>query len=395
MDILNREIEPFINAALDRGKSVLLLGPRQAGKTTFIEQVLKPDISLSFANAETKQQFEKDLVWRVKLLTTEIESFSSPPLVFIDEVQKIPEIMDTLQDLIDHKKTRFVLSGSSARKLKYGKHVNMLPGRVILMHLWPLSYREMPNPKPELFELLNFGALPDIILQTDTANKEIDLASYVTIYLEEEIRQEATVRNVGHFARFLQLAASESGQTINASKLSQDIGVSVVTIQSYYQILEDCLIATRIDPLIQSASNRRLIKAPSYLFFDLGVRRVASNEGANPSLETYGKLFEQYVGLEILTGLSLKKPLSKLRYWRSPDGPEVDWVIEADGKLIPIEVKLTERPRPKHLSHLKLFLSEYDNVDMAYIVCQVDRKIQLDDRITALPWQQFFDALEL
>ena len=393
MKLISREITLLIKQNLQRGKSILLLGPRQVGKTTLVQHSIKPDIHLSFVNAEIRQQFERDLVWRVKELEAKIQSTHNTPTVFIDEVQKVPQIMDSIQDMIDRKLAKFILSSSSARKLKYGKHVNLLPGRVVLLHLGPLSYEEIPTPKPDLMPLLNFGCLPDIILQNDDALKEIDLNSYVTIYLEEEIRQEALVRNVGHFARFLQLAAIESGHTINAAKISQEIGVSSTTIQEYYQILDDCLIARRIDSLTQSKTNRRLIKSPKYIFFDLGVRRVAANEGINPNRETQGHLFEQYIGLEILQQLNIHKPLAKLRYWRSSDGPEVDWVIETAGQLIPIEVKLTEIPKAKHLKHLQLFLREYTTAKVGYVICQVKHKIEIEKNIYALPWQEFMSDI--
>ncbi len=389
MKVIKRQLEPTIKMHLKRGKSILLLGARQVGKTTLIEQAIKPNISLSLANAETRLQFEKDIVWGVKMLEAQIQAEASTPIVFIDEVQKVPNIMDSIQDMIDRKIAQFILSGSSARKLKYGKQINLLPGRVVLLHLLPLCFEEIPNPKPELQTILNYGSLPEIILQPSDNLKEIDLSSYVSIYLEEEIRQEALVRNVGHFSRFLQLAAGESGHTINASALSQNVGVSSTTIQEYYQILDDCMIAHRIDPISKSQTNRRLIKSPKYIFFDLGVRRVSANEGINPNRETLGHLFEQFIGLEILQYLNLNMPLAKLRHWRSPDGPEVDWVIESSEKYIPIEVKLTDTPKTKHIKYLKLFMQEYQQTKFGYVICQVKHKVELEKNIFALPWQSF------
>lgn len=387
MPIIKRELEPVIKLHLNRGKSILLLGPRQVGKTTLIQHAIKPDIQLSFANAEVRVQFEKDIAWGAKMLEAQITALKTKPIVFIDEVQKIPAIMDSIQDMIDRNMAQFILSGSSARKLKHGKQINLLPGRVVLLHLSPLLYQELPEPKPELTELLNYGSLPDIALQSSASLNEVDLSSYVSTYLEDEIRQEALVRNVGHFARFLQLAASESGKTINASALSQDIGVSSTTIQEYYQILDDCMIAHRLDPISKSTTSRRLIKSPKYLFFDLGIRRAAANEGINPNRKTLGDLFEQFVSLEILHHLSIKHPLAKLHYWRSPDGPEVDLVIKMNDMLIPIEVKLTDRPRSKHCKHLQLFINEYDQAKQGFVICQVPHKVELEKNIYAVPWQ--------
>jgi len=389
MPILNRELEPVIKMHLERGKSILLLGPRQVGKTTLIQHAIKPDIQLSFANAEVRVRFEKDIVWGIKTLEAEIQALDKKPVIFIDEVQKVPNIMDSIQDMIDRNIAQFILSGSSARKLKHGKQVNLLPGRVVLLHLSPLVYQEMPEPKPDFMQFLNYGSLPGIVLESSDNLKEVDLSSYVSTYLEDEIRQEALVRNVGHFARFLQLAASESGNTINAAALSQDVGVSSTTIQEYYQILDDCMIAHRLDPISKSATSRRLIKSPKYIFFDLGIRRAAANEGINPNRETLGHLFEQLVTLEVLQYLNLNKPLAKLHYWRSSDGPEVDLVIESDGGLIPIEVKITDKPKPKHLKHLRLFIEEYKQASHGYIICQVKHKVEIEKNIYAVSWQDF------
>ena len=222
-------------------------------------------------------------------------------------------------------------------------------------------------------------------------DKEILLDAYVTLYLEEEIRTEAIVRNVANFARFLELAASESGQVVNYSKLSQVIGVAHTTIAEYYQILEDCLIAERIEPLTTSKTRHKLSKSNKYLLFDMGLRRLAAKEGEKLSNERMGQLFEQLIGLELVKQTQFSSKKISIKYWRDTDGPEVDWVIDKQDHYIPLEVKYTSNPNQSDIKHLKTFLNEYNNTELAYVVCQIPRKRKLFERIYAIPWQDVPD----
>jgi predicted AAA+ superfamily ATPase len=386
MNYIRRLLQQPLRHALERGKSVLLLGARQTGKTTLINH-LQADHSISFIQPIIRQQYEKN----PSLLTGEIEALAEKkryPLVLIDEIQKVPEVLDAVQDLIDRRIAQFILTGSSARKLRTGRHINLLPGRVVVLHLDPLTKLELAAEKISLEQLLLYGAMPGIITATENKDKETDLASYVTTYLEEEIRMEAVVRQLGTFSRFLTLAASESGHIINLRKVSQEIGVAHTTIASYYQILEDCLIAERIDPLTKSKTRQKLIRAPKYIIFDLGVRRLAAGEGINLPREYYGRLLEQWVGLELLRMARLTDPTIKIYFWRDPNGPEVDWILLKEGRYIPIEVKWTNQPNLQDAKHLQIFLAEYKESKVAYIICQVSRKIKLADNVYALPWQE-------
>jgi len=259
------------------------------------------------------------------------------------------------QDFIDRKKAKFILTGSSARKLKHHGEINLLQGRVVALKLTPLIISELSVDKLALIDLLMYGALPRIITQEVPENKEKELIDYTEIYLDQEIRAEALVRNVGLFSKFLELAASESGQLVNFRNLSQKIGVAHTTIAAYYQILEDCLLAERIEPFTNSKTRRRLIQTPKYLFFDLGVRRISANEGVNPPASHLGLLFEQFIGLELLRLLNLMNKRGKLHFWRDVNGNEVDWVLNYNDQLIPIEVKLTDSPNLRDASICRLF----------------------------------------
>lgn len=390
MSYISRNLEKPIKHTLERDKSILLFGARQTGKTTLIREQLRPDISYSLANIETRLRFEKDPRLFARELETEltIAKPTKKPLIAIDEVQKIPIILDVVQDLIDRNLAQFILTGSSARKLKYGRNINLLPGRIVAFKLNPLMLSEISASLPPIEQLLLFGSLPGIFSESSSDDKNIDLETYVKVYLEEEIRAEALVRNVGDFARFLELAANESGNLINFSKLSQEIGISSKSLRSYYQILEDCLLVEKVEPLTKSIKSRKLSKAIKYLFFDLGIRRICANEGPKLSEKMLGNLFEQFIGLELFRCNSLLINKFKVLYWRDHAGPEVDYVLDMHDSYIPIEVKWTATPTLSECKHLNIFLNEYSNVSRAFIVCRAPKKVFLTPKILALPWQE-------
>jgi predicted AAA+ superfamily ATPase len=386
-----RQLQPVLARHLARGKSVLLLGPRQTGKTTLVGE-LGADLAVSLASPSVRQRYERD----PSTLADEIGAIRAQaprrplPLVVIDEVQKVPALMDVGQDLIDRRQARFVFTGSSARKLRRGRELNLLPGRVVALRLDPLTLEE--RPASNLDEVLLDGALPAIRLTEDSADREADLRSYVETYLEEEVRQEALVRNVGAYGRFVELAAREAGRIANYSRISQDVGVSSVTIQSYYDILCDCLIAERVEPVTRSASRKKLTKSSRFLLFDTGVARAAAREGRRLPLSRRGELFEQFIGIEAVRFCRLHAPDARLRFWRDPDGPEVDWVIEHPGGLLPIEVKLGDRPTERDTRHLHVFLEEYGG-RQGLVVCSAPRPLRLTRMVTAVPWQDLPRAL--
>lgn len=386
-----RLIEKPIRHTLARGKSILLLGPRQTGKTTMVRHQLQPDLQYSFAVVAIRQRYEKNPALLEAELIEKIKSFfelnAKKPLIFIDEVQKIPRVMDIVQHLIDDQQAQFILSGSSARKLKTGHDLNLLPGRIVVFTMTPLLQNELLTTVP-LFDLLLYGSLPGIVAEANSDDREVDLHSYVTTYLEDEIRAEAVVRNIGDFTRFLEVAAGESGKQLNFKQLSQDIGVSDTTIASYYQILEDCLIASRIDPIIHSQTKRRLIKSPRYLFFDLGVRRVCGNEGTRLPQNILGDLFEHYVGNELIHQSQLLSRKMKVRYWRDSAGPEVDFVLDIEHRYIPIEVKWTDKPGRFDVKHLEKFISEYPEAQFGYVICRTPTRYKISEKIMALPWEE-------
>lgn len=299
--------------------------------------------------------------------------------------------MNTIQFIIDQKMANFILTGSSLRMLRRRtKDVNLLPRRVIELHLGALSLLELDDEIcPDLEDLLLNGSLPEILLQKDLQYKELLLTSYVDIYLEEEIRAEALVQNLSSFSKFLTYAAVDAGKQINVSHLSQEIGISRKSIEGYYQILEDCLVVDRIAPITTTTSRRRLTKAPKYLFFDPGIRRIAAGEGLKLPQHYYGELFEQFIGIEILKLIKIFAPQAKCYYWRDHKGPEVDFVIEYNRKYLPIEVKWTATPKRRDAKHLLSFMREYDCFLPAYIVCQTPNAMEIEDHVLAVSWKEF------
>jgi predicted AAA+ superfamily ATPase len=386
-----RLLQPVLARHLARGKSILLLGPRQTGKTTLLGG-LGADLAVSLASPAARQRYERD----PSVLADEVGALrvpdgrGTPPLVTVDEVQKVPALMDVGQDLIDRRRARFVFTGSSARKLRRGQELNLLPGRVVVLRLDPLMLEER-RPR-SLEDALLYGALPAVCTTRDAADREADLRSYVETYLEEEVRQEALVRNVAAYGRFLELAARESGRVANYSRISPDVGVTSVTVQAYYEILCDCLVAERVEPVVRSASRKKLTKASRYLLFDTGVGRVAAREGRPLPQSRMGELLEQLVGIEIVRFCRLRAPEARLRFWRDPDGPEVDWVLEHPGGLLPIEVKLGDRPTERDTRHLHVFLEEYGG-RRGLVVCSAPRPLRLTRAVTAIPWPDLPAAL--
>lgn len=392
MVVIKRALKQKVSRTIERGKSILLLGPRQTGKTTLLREY-KADLEITLLISKIRRSYEADPDIFIREVESLRASKGSLPLVIVDEIQKVPALMDSVQYLIDKNIAQFILTGSSARKLSRKKNVNFLPGRLIVLRLDPFSLQELSSPLDEEEDLLIYGSLPAIRLEQDINIKEEELESYLDLYLEDEIRAEALVRDIGSFENFLRLAAIESGNITNFDKISQDVGVARTTIASYYEILEDCLIVERVTPYIESLSRKKLIKSPKYLFFDLGLRRLAAEEP--PILpETYlGAVFEQFIGLELIRWTRLQQDKIRVHFWRDPSGPEVDWILEKQGSLLPIEVKWTQSPSIRDAKHLQLFLSEYPIAKSAYVVCRVPRPQILAEGIEAISWRDLIQRL--
>ena len=392
MVLFKRALKEKLDKTISRGKSVLLLGPRQTGKTTLIKEYAA-DLNITLLFSKIRRQYEADPDQLIREVQALNQKNGKIPLIVIDEVQKVPPLMDGVQYLIDEKLAQFILTGSSARKLKHGTHINLLPGRLIQLRLDPLTISEIPSPLPAIEDFLLYGSLPAIRLEENFSIREEDLESYVDLYLEEEVRSEALVRDIGAFEIFLRLAAIESGNIVNFDKISQDVGVARTTIGSYYQILEDCLIAERIDPFTESFTRKKLVKSSKYLFFDLGLRRLAAQEHPTLPENHFGSLFEQFIGLELIRWSRLQDNKISVHFWRDTNGPEVDWLLKWKDSLLPIEVKWTELPSSRDAKHLSLFLRDYPQAKKGLIICRVPTPQVLGEGIEAISWHYLYQKL--
>lgn len=400
MHLFNRHISKNLDQVLKNNKSILLLGPRQVGKSTLIREVLSKKHhfdSILLQNPALRIIYEKDPA----RLIQEYELANTATIIYIDEIQKVPALFDSIQYLIDEHHKKFILTGSSARKLRRS-HANLLPGRLILQHLDPLMWGELgmtiKNYIPEIGlpniitennnfnvnDCMVYGSLPEVVSIPAPQRKQL-LHSYSTIYLEEEIRAEAMSRNLGLFSSFLQLAAHESGGNPNFTSLSNQTGISVITVKEYYQILLDTLIIHQLPPFIKN-TRKRIVKTPKYYFFDIGVKNAVADIPIEENLTNIdrGSLFEHFVILEMFRRQNLKGDF-KLYYWRTQSGLEVDLVIETNNKVIPIEIKSGKNIGLKDLSGLNTFLDD-NKLEKGYVVTMDQKPYKLSDRITVIPW---------
>jgi predicted AAA+ superfamily ATPase len=405
MNIYPRSMEKPFGASESAGKVRLLFGARQTGKSTLLRRLATPDtVVFNLQERRVRLELERNPASFTQTLEADRRKRLS---VHVDEIQKVPALLDEVQYLYDRNPERyaFVLTGSSARKLKTAS-ANLLPGRAHTFHLCPLILPErkahpaarvfpLPDagvldagcPAATLENMLTYGNLPGIA-QEAVASRSRTLESYVELYLEEEIRREALVRNVGAFQQFLELAALESGCVVNLTNLSRESGVPVATLRTFYQVLEDTFVGYRI-PVFGAAGRKRVLTTPRFLFFDNGVRNAAARLRLSADLlkTQTGLLLENWVGQELMHRCLYAGRAYRLSFWRTAHGAEVDYVLETPGEVIPIEVKATESPRESDARHLKLFLETYpERAHRGFIVCRCRAPRRLTDRIEAVPW---------
>ncbi len=399
---LLRYLEARLKDLIAKKQSALIFGPRQVGKTTLVNKLLEgvpKKIEYYLQNPSVRLEHEKN----PSKIIGQVEAEGGHPYIFIDEAQKVPELFDAAQFLIDKKEAQFIFTGSSARKLKK-TGINLLPGRVKRFYLDPLMWGELGflkqgsiesldmdniNRKGEyLFEdVLVYGSLPFMINITPKDRADF-LKAYAQIYLEEEIRAEALSRKIGAFARFLELAAVESGTSPNLTKLSQESGVSQPAVKEFYRVLEDTLIVERIEPYIKN-SRKRILSSPRYYFFDLGVRNALARLPLDYDLinTQKGTLFEHAVMLEIIARVRALNKNYRINFWRTSGGAEVDCIIDMGSTVIPIEIKSSRVITQSDLSGLKTFLHDYPKIaKQGFVITMGEKKEKIAENITALPW---------
>jgi predicted AAA+ superfamily ATPase len=370
------------------GRSVLVLGPRQVGKSTLLNQ-LGPDLALNLASPATF----RDYVTYPERLEAELRA-AGPEVrtVLIDEVQRVPALLDLVQVLLDEhpRRFRFLLSGSSARKLRRGQ-ANLLPGRVHVHYLHPLLLCEL-GAEYKLHRVLAHGTLPGVYGETDPGTREGDLRSYTDSYLREEIQAEALVRDIGGYGRLLDLVAAASGRILNINALCRDAGLSYETARRYIEVLEDTLIVFRV-PAWSGSDRASLVSHPKLFLFDLGVRNAILRRPLDRPLEDErGLLLEHLVAYELHRRLGGLLPRAALYHYRTRHGSEVDFVLEVDRELWAIEVKAGSRVDRGAPAGLLSFAERSRRVKRKIVVFLGPRKQSIEG-VEIIPLLEFLEEL--
>jgi predicted AAA+ superfamily ATPase len=381
-------VEPMFSRFLQfpHQQSFFLFGPRGTGKSTLLRQRFKEGeyLLLDLLDSGIADRFTRnpgDLYAIVHALPKETK------YVIIDEIQKVPPLLDEVHRLIEEKKKIFILTGSSARKLKYGG-ANLLAGRAFVYHLHALSCFEMKGAF-HLESALHWGTLPKICDFQESAEKDVFLRAYADTYLKEEIWNEQVVRKLQPFRRFLEVAAQCNGKIINYANIAADVGVDPKTIQEYFGILEDTMIGFFLEPFYTSF-RKRFAQKPKFYFFDPGVSRCLSRRLSiplTPKTVAYGEAFEHFIVVECIRLASYFQPDYRFSFIRTTADVEVDLVIERPGKpLLCIEIKSSDEVREKDIGSFKKITK--DIPDCEAIVLSQDRFAKQFDHVRVYPWKQ-------
>jgi predicted AAA+ superfamily ATPase len=356
-----------------KAKSFFLFGPRGTGKTTWVKSAFPKAAYIDLLEAE----LFNDLTANPQRLSNFIP-LGFKDWVIIDEVQRIPELLHEVHRLIETKKYRFILTGSSPRKLKR-KGPNLLAGRALTLSMHPFSVAELGNDF-QLDHSLRYGQLPSVYTEADPKKY---LEAYVRAYLEEEIRQEGLTRNLSAFARFLEAASFSQGSVLSISSVARECHVERKVVESYFSILEDLMIGYRI-PIFSKKAKRRLIVHPKFYFFDVGVYRTLRPMGPLDTPEEVDGIALETLFLQELITLNSALDLGyKILYWRTSNGKEVDFVLYGPKGLLSFEIKRTSRITSAMLGGLKSFLADYP-MAKAYFVYGGNRRMY-EGKIEVVP----------
>ncbi|MDZ4677395.1 MAG: ATP-binding protein [Oligoflexia bacterium] len=360
--------------------SFFLFGPRGSGKSTWVKANFK---SLTYINLLFEREFTKYLI-DPDILISELRDLKPKSWVAIDEIQKVPALLDAVHHLIEEQKLNFCLTGSSARKIKKGA-ANLLGGRAVTRVMFPLLPEEMDEDF-DLEKALKFGTLPIIHA---AENKRDVLISYVQTYLKEEIQVEALVRNLPGFARFLSIAGIFHGQALNISNVSREAEIARTTAQGYFEILEDTLLAHRLEAYSSKLRVRERTH-PKFYLVDPGLAQTLKRRRGEPSQEELGHLFEGFIFM-LLRAYNQKNDIyDEINYWSPAEAnfTEIDFLLTRGSKKIAIEVKAKEKWGPNDLKGLTA-ISELKGVERRILVTLGRRKLRLDSGIEILPFSEF------
>ncbi|MCY4067975.1 MAG: DUF4143 domain-containing protein [Acidimicrobiaceae bacterium] len=361
-------------------ETFFLWGPRQAGKSTLLRQRYPDSVWVDLLKSDEFRRYAS----RPERLREELDAAGPGPSrqVVIDEIQKVPALLDEVHWLIENRRLRFALCGSSARKVRRGA-ANLLGGRALRYELRGLTAGEI-GADFDLDRLLNRGCLPSIY-ESGQPRRRLD--AYIADYLREEVAAEGLVRNLPAFSDFLDAAALSDGDPVNHSNIARECGVSAPTVKSYFDILTDTLLARWL-PRWRQRVKRRLTGAPKLYFEDVGVvnrlaRRGELQRGAN----SYGKAFENWVFHELSAFAAYRKTDERLAYWRLPSGIEVDFIV---GEMrLAVEAKATAKITSHHLKGLRILAEEHPGIDRRVVVCLESRPRRTVDGIDIIGAEDF------
>lgn len=360
-------------------EAMFLFGARQTGKSTLLKSRFPDAIMFDLLNNELQKRFRRN----PELLREMIQTKPEGTLVIIDEIQKVPELLDEVHWLMTNKNIRFILCGSSARKLKRSS-ANTLGGRAVPMYFYPLVSAEIPDF--DIIRAIQNGMLPrHYVVDNATAR----LRGYVDIYLKEEIQQEALVRELDSFGRFLEVAAIMDGEMLNYENIATDCGVSAKTIKEYFRILYDTLLGYEI-PAYTKVKKRRVVQSPRFYYFDVGVANyLMGRTRLMPGTDEFGHAFEHFIIQELVAYLNYTDSPERLSYWRTYTGIEVDAIL-GDAKVA-IEIKSADEVKSKHKKGLREFAKEYP--DTRLIVVSLDKMTRVSEGIECIYVYDFLRML--
>ena len=377
MNYLQRTLD--LKAVLAQ-KSCFLLGPRGTVKSSLIKHTLGNAVVINLLRTEYQMRLTREPNALQGLIESEQKDRNQ--LIVIDEIQKIPILLDEVHRLIEDEGRRFLLTGSSARRLKQHS-VNLLGGRARRAELFPLTSQE--TPKFNLERYLRFGGLPSVWLGEEP---EEDLDAYISNYINEEIKAEGAIRKIPPFIEFLRFAALTNGQVLNFSKIANDAGVSAPTIASYYKILEDTLIGSTLLPWKKS-THRKAISTAKFYLFDTGVTNtLAGTKTLDRNSDLFGKLFEQWIFMEIKAYLSYKRIKEPLNFWRTEDKIEVDFLV---GDALGIECKASSKTNDRDAIGLECLREE--GKIKRFLLVSNDPVNRSKNKVEYLHWEKFLDGL--
>jgi predicted AAA+ superfamily ATPase len=378
-----QKVKRILKLELPKGQSAFLWGPRRTGKSTFLKDTFPASLTYDFLKTDLALEFTKrPSLLREQLLAKEAAALEHP--IILDEVQKVPQVLDEVHWLIESKGLHFILCGSSARKLRRGKS-NLLGGRAWRFEMFPLVSAELD--RIDLLRALNHGLIPDHYLREDYQKS---LRGYVQDYLKEEVFAEGLTRNIPAFARFLDAVGYSHGEMTNFSNIARDCGVDAKTVKEYYQILSDTLLGRMVEPFRKRRSRQIITKAPKFYLFDVGVagaiinRMIPEERG-----EVFGRAFEHFLFTEIVAHSSYSGSNYGIQYWRTKSGLEVDFVL-GEGEVA-IEVKGQTQVDSRELRSLAAFAEEHR--PKAALIVSLEREERIVGRIQVLPWRVFLERL--